>query len=118
MPTTMNTISNPKLRRRWLRFGLRSLLLLVLLIAVSLGWAIHKARQQGIAVAALKEIGCSVSYFDPQLSLTERSLTVLERLRTLLGEAEPRNVTQVDCFGSKISEAGMAHIGMLTQLRR
>ena len=42
--------SKPKLR--WLRFSLRSLFLLVLVLAVSLGWTLYKVRQQGIAVAA------------------------------------------------------------------
>jgi hypothetical protein len=41
---------------------LRSLFLLVVVIAVSLGWTIYKVRQQGIAVAALEKMGCSVHY--------------------------------------------------------
>ncbi len=47
--TTMNAADKPK--RRWLRFSLRSLFLLMAVIAVSLGWTIHKVRQQGIAAA-------------------------------------------------------------------
>ena len=75
----MTTPDKPK--RRWLRFSLRSLLLLVFMIAVALAWTIYKVRQQGIAVAALKKMGCSVTYDD-----AKRSPTVLERLRRLLGE--------------------------------
>jgi len=56
----MTVSTEPK--RRWLRFSLRSLMLLVLVLAVALGWAVHKARQQGIAVSALKEMGCIVRF--------------------------------------------------------
>jgi len=107
----MITTSNPKPRRRWLRFSLRSLLLLVLVIAVLLGWTIHKARQQGIAVAALKEMGCTFAFDN-----TERSPTVLERLRNLLGEDEWTVIT-VDGNGSHITDAGLEHLRGLTQLR-
>jgi len=49
----MSPSDQPK--RRWLRFSLRSLFLLVVVIAVSLA-CINKVRQQGIAVAALTEM--------------------------------------------------------------
>jgi hypothetical protein len=51
------------------------MLLLVTVIGVSLGWTIHKAREQGIAVAALKSSGYFAAYADGD------SLTILERFR-------------------------------------
>jgi len=81
-------------------------------IAVSLAWMIHKARQQGIAVAALKEMGCSVFCDDPQ-----RSPTVVERLRKLLGEDEFRSVTRIIGTSSQITDAGLAHLRGLTQVQ-
>src|SRR4051794_307103 len=52
MPTT----------RERLRFSLRSLLLLVLLIALWLGWQVHRARRQREAVAIIKAFGGHVYY--------------------------------------------------------
>ena len=49
-------------KRRWVTFGLRGLLLLVLVIGLWLGWAVHKARQQREAVAAVKKFGGWVHY--------------------------------------------------------
>ena len=54
--TTTNTIS--KARRRWLQFSLRGLLLLMAVLAVSLGWTMHKVRRQRLAIGALEEMGC------------------------------------------------------------
>ena len=73
-----------KPRRRWLRFSLRSLFLLVVVIAVLLGWMIHKVRQQGVAVAALREMGCWVRY-----DYFPMSPTTLEKLKKLLGVEPP-----------------------------
>lgn len=109
------TTALEKPRRRWLRFSLRSLLLLIAVVAVSLGWLIHKARQEGIAVAALKEMGCDVTYGNNNAH--QGSPTVLERLRKLLGESESRNVTKVIGSKSQITDAGMVHVQGLTQLQ-
>src|SRR5712671_2429807 len=97
----MTTADKP--RRRWLRFSLRSLLLLVLVIAVSLAWAIHKAREQGIAVAALRKMGCNVGFEDAQN-------TLLERLRKLLGEKDSGSVRTVIGSGSQMTDAGLAQL--------
>jgi len=107
------TISTNKPKRRWLRFSLRSLLLLILVIALSLGWMIHKVREQGIAVAALREMGCDVhhEYADPS-----GSPTVLEWLRKLLGEAESRSVNEVIGERSQITDAGLRHLVGMSEL--
>ncbi len=82
------------------------------MLAVSLGWAIHKARQQGIAVAALRELGCySVDYDDQN-----KSPTILQKFRKLLGE-EDRDVISVLARQSQINDAALAHLDGLTQLR-
>ena len=115
-------------------------MLLVVVIGVLLGWMIHKAREQGIAVAALKEKGCLVSEgFD------NAPLTAVERLRKLLGEHEPKNVRlvsrgaykslpliddacmarlpglpQLQCLffdGTQVTDAGLAHLRGLPELR-
>jgi hypothetical protein len=49
-------------RRRWWTFGLRGLLLLIVAIGLWLGWAVHEARQQREAAAAVKKFGGFVHY--------------------------------------------------------
>jgi hypothetical protein len=56
----MDAPTNPKHRR--FAFSVRMLLLLVLVIATWLGWAVHKARQQREAVAAIEKFGGWVHY--------------------------------------------------------
>src|ERR1051325_2441314 len=107
------TNNTPKTHRRSFRHSFRRLLLLVLLIAVSLGWTIHKARQQGIAVAALKEMGCEVEYDE-----ATRSPTILERLRKLLGDDEFRSVSTLRCHVQIFTDAGLEHLRGLTLLQK
>jgi hypothetical protein len=78
-------------RRRWFRFSLRSFLLGSAAIAAAIGWTVHEAREQGIAVAALRQVGCEVEFMD---DIGE--LTTVERLRKLLGESNFRAVTSID----------------------
>ena len=99
-------------KRRWLRFSLRTLLSLVILIGASLGWTIYKVRQQRIAVSALMKMGCSIEYRNTQ----NRSPTVLESLRRLLGE-ESRSVFWMHGNMSQITDAGLLHLHGLSQVQ-
>jgi len=83
-------------------------MLLVLVLAVSLGWMIHEVRKQRTAVAALEKMGCSVQYS------RKTPTTVLQRMRKLLGEDE-RSVRWVIGQKSQITDAGLVHLGGLTQ---
>lgn len=60
MATTPEPTSRPP--RRWLRFGLRSLLIIVTLLAVWLGWIAERAERQRRAVAAIHAAGGTVVY--------------------------------------------------------
>lgn len=60
MIAAMDTATKPN--RRWKTISLRGLLLLVVAIAVWLGWIVHKARQQRETVAALQKFGGFVHY--------------------------------------------------------
>ena len=48
--------------RRFLRFSVRGLIVLVLVIGAGLGWLVRSARIQREAVAAIKKAGGSVNY--------------------------------------------------------
>ena len=47
---------SPKSRRRWFSFSLRSLMLLVVVIAIPLAWKVNRARNQRIVVAELEKL--------------------------------------------------------------
>jgi internalin A len=48
--------------RRYARFSVRGLIVLVLVIAVVLGWVVHRAQVQRDAVAAIRKAGGSIQY--------------------------------------------------------
>jgi hypothetical protein len=52
-------------RRRWLRFSLRSLLILITVLSIWLGVKVNQARRQKEAVAALSALGAE-AYYDHQ----------------------------------------------------
>src|SRR6185295_19980991 len=47
----------PSPRRRWFRFSLRTLLVVVTLLCVWLGWQIHAVRQRSAIIAELRATG-------------------------------------------------------------
>ncbi len=52
----------PKPKRRFLRFTLSTLLLLMLVVCVALGWKVERARKQREAVIWIQKLGGSVGY--------------------------------------------------------
>ena len=57
----MTDTPKTKRKRRFLRFSLRTLLLVMLVLCVVLGWTVNRAQQRR-AVQAVKEMGGSVIY--------------------------------------------------------
>ena len=65
----------PKSRRSWLRFSLRSMMLLVVVIAVPMAWKVNRARNQRVVVAELRKLSAGIIYdyqivngiYDPNL---------------------------------------------------
>ena len=120
------TSSVPKAKLRWLQFSLRGLLVLMVVVAVPLGWTMHKVnkvRQQRIAVAALEKMGCIFRYEDAQIG----AATLPDWLRILLGENELwlnnlldeitlRKVFEVRC-GPQITDAGLVNLQGLNQFQ-
>jgi hypothetical protein len=51
-----------KPRRRYLAFSLRTLFILLAVLATGLGWTIERARQRGKAIEAIIQVGGVVSY--------------------------------------------------------
>ncbi len=109
MPTT----GNPKPKRRLLQFNLRGMLLLLVVIAASLSWTMHKARQQRNAVAELRTYGYWVNY----RRADSGSATFLEWLRRLLGEKEFRDVIGAGSSHPLCNDNGLAQISELPRIR-
>ncbi len=58
----MTTATHTKPKRRFLRFSVRTLLIVLTIFCVALGWKVERARKQREAVAWVDEMGGSVSY--------------------------------------------------------
>lgn len=56
------TPDRPGRWRRFVRFSVRGLIVLVLAIAIALGWIVHRAQLQRDAVAAIRRAGGEVQY--------------------------------------------------------
>ena len=67
----------------------RFLLAIVSLAALLLGMVINEARQQALAVTALKKVSCEIVYSH------DAPLSLLAKIRYLMGEKEYRDVSQV-----------------------
>lgn len=59
---TTETDTLPRPHRRWLRLSLQGLLILVVLIAIPIGWVAHLIRTQRQAIAAVRAAGGQVQF--------------------------------------------------------
>jgi len=113
---TTTTPTKPK--RRLLRFSLRALLLLMILVCVTLGWKIVQVRKQRAVVAWVQESGGNVlydyeSYVDGWPQDNPRPPGP-EFLRKLLGDDFFSNVTYIEISEEELSDvtplAGLASL--------
>lgn len=69
---TKDSHLNPKTERRWLSFGLRGLMLLVLLLSLPMGWIarnVYRSQKEDEVVAAVEKAGGYASYDYQELNL-------------------------------------------------
>ena len=120
--------------RRWLQFSLRSLLVLLTIACVWLGWKVERARKRGEAIDAVVEQGGMVIYrehgaiFNGDESLQEKeqrfwldmagepvNVYVWDGLNATLRRCLPRiNGTRLLCFDFDIDDADLSFLGELT----
>ena len=115
MTTTPTT--NPKRRRRWLQFSLRTMLVLMLVFGAGFGWLahqFHQTRAQQKAEMAIEELGGNVGYTPASGGMIR---TAVARLGKLFGEDLSLDVTGVYLGGTQVNDAGLAHLQGMTQLR-
>jgi internalin A len=106
--------------RRFLRFSVRGMLVLVVLIGGWLGWMVRSARIQREAVAAINDAGGRVSYdwdWSDGQPIVGGKPWAPEWLTDLIGVDFFGHVTFVDLFSSsKATDATFTHVARLTQL--
>jgi hypothetical protein len=114
----------PKRKRRWFQFSLRTLLIVVTLLALPLCWLglkVDEARQQQTAVVAIRKLGGFVAYdyqFDSQgHDLPGATLPGPAWLHSLLGDDFFRNVYGVILLDPSVKDADLEQLKALTQLR-
>jgi len=84
-------------QRRWFQYSLRTFLLIVTLICVWLGWRITAARQQRLAVAAVRELGSGIEYdFDKNDQEVDRHPSEPAWLMSIFGVDFFHDVVDVD----------------------
>jgi Leucine Rich repeat len=114
--------SRPRSHRRWLRFSLRSLLILVTILCVWLGVKVNQARRQKEAVDALSKVGAAIRY-EHQLSDThprdfavEKELDVPRWLRDLAGDDFFQTVVAVQAT-RPVTDNDFIHLAALPRIR-
>ena len=119
MTTPTEEKTKPKPARRWLRLSVRALMLVVLVLAVVLGWFVHRAKVQREAVADLRQSGGGVAYDfmrpvgKPNNNLAEPNA---EMAGPSLGVDYFGDVVQV-MLGKNATDATLAHVGRLAKVK-
>ena len=114
MADSQESAADPrKPRRRWLQISLRTLLILVTLLAAGLGLVVNPGERQRRAVAALEAIGGDVFYEEASSPAAKKSLG----WRRWLPRDYFDDVQMVSLSGSKVTDACMVHLGALPQLQ-
>ncbi len=114
--TSAPTTGQPRRRRRWLQFGLGTLLGLVTLTAVSLCAIVNRAERQRRAVAAVQHLGGDVAFADEGDGIL---WWTPEWLRGWVRDGYFQPVTMVSLMSvTEVSDADLSHLKGLTGLQR
>ena len=116
-----------KSRRRWFRFSLRSMLLLVVVIAIPLAWKVNRARNQRAVVAELRKLNAQIDYYHGYEHYYEMEATKgVQRfvpppggkwLHDLLGREYFVEVIQVTVDGPQVTDDTLALIAKLPEIK-
>ena len=119
MSSPSDRVSRPW--QRFLRFSVRGLILIVIVLGAGLGWIVRQAHIQRDAVAAIRKAGGTVSYdweWKDGKSIRGGKPWAPRWLVDLIGTDYFGHVAVVDCRGaSTATDATLAHVGPLTRLQ-
>jgi hypothetical protein len=108
---TICMVDTPKRKRRWLQYRLRTLLALMLLASISMGWVTVRMRaayRQQETVLAIREAGGEAYYIEGRPKAVW--------LQALMGKARVFQVTFSDA-ANKTIDLEMQHVAQLTNLQ-
>ncbi len=125
----------PKPKRRFFRYSLRTLMIVVTVFCILLGTVVKRARDQRLAVEAILEMGGWVFYEYQVNDHTNRTIMkngrqyTLERLgklpppgpawlRWIIGDEYFTTVNLVGMRGSQFNDASLEAVKPLTDLKR
>jgi hypothetical protein len=115
--------SPPKTRRRWLRFSLRFLLLVVAVVAIPLGWKVNRVRNQRLVVAEIERLK-GFMYYDYQRNFAVGLTTSAAPeppgpnwLRNFLGVDYFADVVHVNVSGPQVTNDTLARLLSLPHLQ-
>jgi hypothetical protein len=107
-----------KPRRRWLRFSLRAMMMVMLAFGLGFGWIamkVRQAREQRQAIEAIEKLGGSVWCFPTSDGIGRKVLTLVERLT---GEELYVDAVQVSLPGKAVRDGGLSYLSGFTGLRQ
>lgn len=118
-------IAKPKLRRRWLRFSVRGLLLAVTVLCVWLAWHVDRGNRQRDAAAAVRETGGAALYdyeadiYDSGYSFSNclREPSTWERIEGQIGREYCNDVVIVDFTFAEEAGKGIESLDGFPRLR-
>ena len=110
------TTEEPKLRRRWLQFSLRTLFVVVTVFCIWLGIPVRQALDQKRAVEAIRKSGAQprISY---EYQIDRSAPPGPEWLRRLVGDDYFFTVVALELRGPNINDSELAAIKWLTYTR-
>jgi Leucine Rich repeat len=118
MQTEPSNVNQPKRKRRWFQFSLRTLMVFTAVCTVSAGWLgkrIEQKRNERVAVEAIVRLGGRVAYDYERDSAKPHGP---EWLRGLLGEDFFTRIVGVDLCGcATLTDAGLVNVNGMTQLQ-
>jgi len=109
---------NSRWWHRYLRFSMRGLIVLVLVIGGGLGWIVRSARDQFAAVKAIQAAGGNVSYeweWKDGRPIRNGAPWWPKRLSDRIGVEYLCSVARVDIFFS-CTDKELVHVGRLSQI--
>jgi len=113
----------PLLLRWRFQFGIRSLLVLTVAVAIAcswLSWEVKNAREQREAAITIRTLGGFVGYnwqYKANGSLVQNARPPAEWLRRLLEVDLSSSVVFVSVPNGHVTDAGLSHLASLTELR-
>ena len=114
---TPNPAAPAKPRRRWLRFGLRTLLIFITVAGCALGWLgvkVREARRQQADVAAILKLGGRVEYDYDEDGQGNRVQNPVPPgppwLRAVLGDDFFRDITGTELTDTPATDADLEHV--------